>query len=106
MDSRDVQICNEIEQLLYSAAPHEAKIIVMQADLSDEDDHAQFAFDFVDGIGNESWFTGGANVNRQLLELLVEHRRFFVSKNQPRWKRCKFTVDVEADKYSLELKYE
>jgi len=106
MDSRDVQICNEIGQLLYSAAPEEAKIIVMQADLSDEDDHAQFAFDFVDGIGNESWFTGGANVNRQLLELLVEHRRFFVAKNQPRWKRCKFTVDVEAGKYSLELEYE
>ncbi len=40
MDSRDVQICNEIGQLLYSAAPDEAKIIVMQADLSDEDDRA------------------------------------------------------------------
>jgi hypothetical protein len=29
-----------------------------------------------------------------------------VSNNQPAWTRCDFTVNVDADKFSMELGYE
>ncbi|WP_185723046.1 hypothetical protein [Burkholderia anthina] len=47
MDSRDVDICKEIGQLLYDAAPAGSHSIVMRAQLADDDDQAKFEFDAV-----------------------------------------------------------
>lgn len=53
-----------------------------------------------------SWFTGGGVLNRSLLGLLVQHRDFFVSQNQPAWKVFSYTLDVEKGKFSLQLSYD
>ncbi|WJN78679.1 hypothetical protein OH687_17790 [Burkholderia anthina] len=37
---------------------------------------------------------------------MVEHRRFFVSQNQPKWKLFILVVDVNKGRFSLELKYD
>lgn len=56
MDSRDVDICKEIGQLLYDAAPAGSHSIVMRAQLADDDDQAKFEFDSVAENGDSSWF--------------------------------------------------
>ncbi len=106
MESRDIEICREIGQHLYDAAPKDARKIILRAKLSGEGDHAQFEFDYADKTGAISWFTGGGALNTKLLDLLAAHRAFFVSQNQPPWKQCVFTVDVETGKYSMELNYD
>ncbi|MBU9377642.1 hypothetical protein KTE28_25240 [Burkholderia multivorans] len=106
MDSRDVDICKEIGQLLYDAAPAGSHSIVMRARLAGDDDQAKFEFDAVAENGDSSWFLGSAGLNSRLLELLREHRRFFVSQNQPKWKLFIVVVDVDKGRFSLELKYD
>ncbi|MGA3944372.1 hypothetical protein ACI2VA_24845 [Ralstonia nicotianae] len=106
MESRDIEICKEIGQLIYDAAPDGAKKIFMRAELSAEGDHAKFEFDSIDSKGEASWFTGGGALNRSLLGLLVQHRDFFVSQNQPPWKAFSYTLDVEAGRFSLQLSYD
>ncbi|MEF2253415.1 hypothetical protein [Ralstonia solanacearum] len=106
MESRDIEICKEIGQLIYDAAPVGSTRIVMRAELAEEGDHAKFEFDAIDSKGNVSWFTGGGVLNRSLLGLLVRHRDFFVSQNQPAWKVFSYTLDVEKGKFSLQLSYD
>lgn len=106
MDGRDIEICKEIGQLIYDAAPVGSKNIVMRAELAEEGDHAKFEFDAIDSKGDVSWFTGGGVLNRSLLDLLVQHRDFFVSQNQPAWKVFSYTLDVEKGKFSLQLSYD
>jgi hypothetical protein len=83
MDSRDVDVCRQIGQLLYDAAPVRSRSIIMRAQLADDEDQAKFEFDAVAENGESSWFLGSASLNGKLLELLLEHRRFFLSRNQP-----------------------
>jgi len=106
MQSKDIEICREIGQLIYDVAPPGSHKIVMRAELSAEGDHAKFEFDSIDSEGRVSWFTGGGKLNKALLNLLVKHREFFVSQNQPLWKKFVFSVDVEKGKFSLELAYD
>ena len=106
MESRDIEICHEIGQRLYDAAPKDARKIIMRANLSEEGDHAQFEFDYADRKGDVAWFTGGGALNNRLLDLLVAHRAFFVSQKQPPWKSCTFTLNVETGKFTMDLKYD
>ncbi|UEP22969.1 hypothetical protein [Burkholderia ambifaria] len=106
MDSRDVDICKKMSRLLYDAAPAGSRSIVMRAQLAEDEDQAKFEFDAIAENGESSWFLGSASLNRKLLGLLVEHRRFFVSQNQPKWKSFALVVDVDKGRFSLDLKYD
>ncbi len=106
MESKDIEICREIGQLLHGAAPLWAKKIVLRVELSEPGDHAKFEFDAIDSKGGVSWFTGGGALNKSLLGLLVQHRVFFVSRNQPPWKVFSYTLDVEKGQFSLQLSYD
>ncbi|MEZ0190514.1 hypothetical protein AB9X41_14900 [Ralstonia solanacearum] len=92
--------------MIYDAAPVGSTRIVMRAELAEEGDHAKFEFDAIDSKGDVSWFTGGGVLNRYLLGLLVQHRDFFFSQNQPAWKVFSYTLDVEKGKFSLQLSYD
>jgi hypothetical protein len=106
MESRDSEIYREIGQLLYDAAPKDARNIIMRAKLSSEGDHAQLEFDYTNPAGATSWFTGGGALNTKLLDLLVALRDFFVSQNQPRWTQCEFTLDTQTGKFGMNFKYD
>ncbi|MHA6913330.1 hypothetical protein ACQUJO_09360 [Ralstonia pseudosolanacearum] len=106
MESKDIEICREVGQLLYDSAPDGAKKIVLRAEISTEGNHAKFEFDSIDSKGEASWFTGGGALNRSLLGLLVQHRDFFVSQNQPPWKTLSYTLDVEKGRFSIQISYD
>lgn len=106
MESRDAVICKEIGQLLYDIAPDSAKTIIMRAKLGPEGDVGEFEFDYLGKSGETKWFTAPGKTNAKLLKLLNEHRAFYVSQNQPLWKSCTYTVDIENDRFSIDLNYD
>jgi hypothetical protein len=92
-------------QLLADAAPASSRKVIMRAALSDEGDHACFEFDSVNEHGEICWFTGGAGLNAKLLQALVAHRAFWISQNQPPWKRYELSLDLGSGRFSLEIEY-
>ncbi|KAB8061116.1 hypothetical protein [Janthinobacterium violaceinigrum] len=105
MDSKDVEISKEIGQCLYDIAPEDAKTILMIAALSPEGDVSQFEFYSNNGI-NESEFSINDSDTMKLHYLAGAHQKFMVANKQPAWTRCEFTVNVDANKFSMELGYE
>lgn len=105
--SKDVEICREIGQILYEAAPDGAKKIAMKASLVPEGDVCTFEYDYVNSDGKNDWFLPSDGlVDQNLRKLLFIHREFFVSQNQPPWKVFLFSMDVDSGKFSLELSYD
>ena len=103
-------IYNDIGSLLVSAAPDNAATIIARAELSPEGDHCKCEFDYVDSTSGETnWFTAGAQASADLLDLLVELRKFFVdniSSQQPAfWHACEITVNVETLRITIDFKY-
>lgn len=105
MSSLDIEICNKIAQCLFDSSPEDPKKIIMLADLADEGDACQFEFDWINKEDEVNWFLPEGLTGKILIELLAAHRAFFVSSNQPAWKSCRFTVNVENGKFSMELFY-
>ena len=105
MESKDIEISNEIGKYLYHIAPDDASITLMIAALSPEGDVSQFEFYSNNGV-NESEFFIGDSDTMKLHYLVTAHQKFMVANNQPAWTRCEFTVNVEASKFSMELGYE
>jgi len=101
----DIEICGKIGQLLYDAAPEGAVTIIMRAELLGDGDVVKFQFDAIDETGKVSWFTSKGAVKAALHDLLLEHRAFFVSQNQPPWSACEFSLFVPSDRLSLKLHY-
>lgn len=78
----------------------------MRADLADEGDACQFEFDWVNKEDEVNWFSPEGLAGTILTELLASLRAYFLSSNQPAWKSCRFIVDVESGKFSMELFYD
>lgn len=66
MDSRDVEVCRQICQLLYDAAPVRSHSIIMRAQLADNEDQAKFEFDAAAENGESSCFMGSASLLARL----------------------------------------
>ena len=103
-------IYNDIGSVLIAAAPDSAAKIIARAELSPEGDHCKCEFDYVDSnSGETNWFTAGAQANADLLDLLVELRRFFVenvSSHRPSfWHACEIKADVEKLNITIDFKY-
>ena len=111
MASRDDELYSEIGRILFESAPENAQIILLDAELSPEDDHAKFLYDYVDTKGVKTWFLPGTPATDSLLlERLVELRKYFVANNltngKPAWHGCLVTVDLEKMKINLDHRYD
>ncbi|MDC9623074.1 hypothetical protein PSI22_15875 [Xenorhabdus sp. XENO-7] len=109
--SKENELYTRIGRSLYAAAPESAKIIVLEAELSAEDDHVKFMFDYVDELGNKSWFEpNSSQTDSELMDCLVELRKYYVENNltndHPAWHSCEVKLDVEQMKLNIEFKYE
>ncbi|PHM29424.1 hypothetical protein [Xenorhabdus innexi] len=108
--SLDDKIYAEMGQLLYNAAPDDAKKIIMDAKLSLDGNCCQFKYDYINDNNDKNWFLSDGLTNHQLRELLVSLRQFFVenihSEQPPHWSGCIVTVDVEKMKINVDFKYE
>ncbi len=109
--SLDDEIYSEIGQLLYNSAPDDAKLIVMDAELSNEGDSCHFNYDYINMNGEENWFLPEQGLTDQRLrELLVMLRTFFVenfkSQKKPFWHGCVVTLDVEKSEINIDFKYD
>ncbi|WP_241597604.1 hypothetical protein [Rosenbergiella epipactidis] len=111
MASRDDELYSEIGRILFESAPENAQIILLDAELSPEDDHAKFLYDYVDKKGVKTWFLPGTPATDSLLlERLVELRKYYVENNlnngKPTWHGCLVTVDLEKMKINLDYHYD
>ncbi|MHA6833278.1 hypothetical protein [Ralstonia pseudosolanacearum] len=107
MESRDIEICKEIGQILYDSAPDGVSKVLMKAELAPEGDVCKFEYDYSKENGESGWFLPeDGTVDQRLRELLVLHREFFVSQNQPPWKVFSYTLDVEKGRFSIQISYD
>ena len=104
------QLNNDIGQILFNIAPDRAKIIIMKAELSQEGDHCQCQFDYINESNDIKRFLGGARANYDMLNCLVELRKYCIDNNLtnglPAWVGCIVTVDIEKATIDIEFKYE
>ncbi|EKP4478779.1 hypothetical protein U5R87_004277 [Cronobacter dublinensis] len=96
---------------LYSAAPDNAKTVLLDAELSPESDHAMFSFDYIDNAGKKNWFTPeSAKTDSELMDCLVKLRHYYIENNltngRPAWHGCEVTLDVEKMKLSIDFRYD
>jgi hypothetical protein len=103
----DIDLCKEIGQCLYNAAPDDAKKIIMKAELSSSGDSCKFEYDYINQQGKEAWFLPeNGRTAHDLRVLLTQHRDFFVSQGETAWVSCEFIVDVEKGKFFMNLKHD
>lgn len=78
MESKDIEVCREIGQILYDAAPDDVSLVLMRAELAPEGDACKFEYDYSKENGESGWFLPeNGMVDQRLRELLVLHRVFF-----------------------------
>lgn len=109
--SLDDEIYKEIGQLLYNSAPDDAKLIIMDAELSPEGDSCRFNYDYINDNNEKKWFLPEDGLTDQRLrELLVSLREFFIenfkSKQKPFWHGCIAKLDIEKSEINIEFKYD
>lgn len=109
--SLDDEIYKEIGQLLYNSAPDDAKLIIMDAELSPEGDSCRFNYDYINDNNEKKWFLPEDGLTDQRLrELLVSLREFFIenfkSKQKPFWHGCIVKLDIEKSEINIEFKYD
>ncbi|WP_225816018.1 hypothetical protein [Photorhabdus antumapuensis] len=107
----DDELYSEIGRILYEAAPDDAQRILLDVELSPENDHAKFLYDYVDESGCKKWFLPlSPKTDRDLIENLAMLRKHYVENNltsgRPVWYGCVVTVDLENMKIRIEFKYE
>ncbi|MER2475088.1 hypothetical protein ABR965_22765, partial [Photorhabdus laumondii] len=110
MGTTDDEIYSRIGKVLYEAAPENAIKIFLDAELSPENDHAKFLFDYVDNLGEKKWFVPNSpDVDGKLIETLVELRKYYIENNLtnglPAWSGCEITVDLDKMKINIDFKY-
>ncbi|ELV2766839.1 hypothetical protein ACM94E_000984 [Enterobacter cloacae] len=106
----DDEIYKEIGQLLYNSAPGDAKLVIMEAELSPEGDSCHFNYDYINEKNEKNWFLPEDGVTDQRLrELLVLLRRFFIenfkSKEKPFWHGCIAKLDIPKSEITIDFKY-
>lgn len=103
-------IYKDIGTILFSIAPDVAKKIIMRAELSPEDDHCEYEYDYIDEENKTNWITAGGRTNTDMLRLLVELRSLYVQHNltngRPGWHGCEVMFDIEKIKLSINFHYE
>lgn len=106
----DKAIYNDIGQILFNIAPENSKQIIMSAELSPENDHCRYQYDYIDKFGEKKQFTGGGRAGGDILDCLVKLRKFYIENNltngKPIWHGCEVIVDLEKNKIHVDFKYD
>lgn len=108
--SLDDDIYQGIGEILAAIAPPDADVVLVEAELSSEDDHCKFLFDYISPSGAKQWFLpNSAEVDSDLLDLFVRLRSFFelndlYAAGKP-WKCCVVELSLRSMKIKIEFKY-
>ncbi|CNJ74408.1 hypothetical protein [Yersinia aldovae] len=97
--------------VLYNEAPEKAKVILLNAELSPENDHAKLLFDYVDNEGNKDWFSPeNPQTDSELMDCLIQLRNYYVENDltngRPAWRSCEVKLNVENMKLSIDFQYD
>ncbi|MEB2187250.1 hypothetical protein VDS18_15295 [Xanthomonas campestris pv. campestris] len=104
----DQDLYEKIGQLLINAGPDGACEIIVRAELFDEDDGGRYEFDYVGATGGVHWFDPDGRAVRDLTELLVKLRKYFLSSNlggDKMWTRCVINLGVKSNKLAVNFFY-
>ncbi|WP_111454435.1 hypothetical protein [Pseudomonas sp. URMO17WK12:I6] len=101
----------QLGHILLDTSPAIAMKVIVEAELSPENDHCQFLFDYVDEDGKQDWFSPvSAQVDSELFDCLVELRKIYIQNGItggcPIWSGCVITLDVAVSKLAVEFKYD
>jgi hypothetical protein len=104
------EIYRRIGQILIDTAPDSATAVIVEAELSAEDDHCKLLFDYIDGTGEKDWFSPGSpEVDVGIHKSLIALRKLYKAQNMiaalPVWNACEVTLDVVLGKLKIDLKY-
>ncbi|MBB2802810.1 hypothetical protein XarbCFBP7604_09190 [Xanthomonas arboricola] len=105
----DQDLYEKIGQLLINAGPDGACEIIVRAELFDENDGGRYEFDYVGVTGEVHWFEPDGRAVRDLTELLVKLRKYFLSSNLVGgkvWTRCVINLVVKSNKLAVKFFYE
>ncbi|WP_312310813.1 hypothetical protein [Atlantibacter sp.] len=111
MSARDDELYSDIGRILYESAPEDARKIFLDAELSYENDHAKFLYDYINKDGQKKWFLPGTPATDSLLlEKIVELKYYYLehglTNGRPAWHGCLVTVDLEEMKVNLDYRYD
>jgi hypothetical protein len=105
----DQEIYQEIGQLLMDAGPSNAQELLVKAELFSDGDGGRYEFDYVDRSGVLNWFDPDGRAVRNLTDLLVELREYFLVNNLASgldpWTGCKISLVVDKMKFGIEFIY-
>ncbi|KTB56531.1 hypothetical protein AO067_02985 [Pseudomonas viridiflava ICMP 13104] len=105
----DSEIYNDMGAVLVAIAPKDACKVIMRAKLSEELDTCSYEYDYIDDHGKSAWLTAGGRANTDMLDLLVELRKWYI-KNKltadlPAWNGCEVTLDLANEKLGIDFTY-
>ncbi|KTB89715.1 hypothetical protein AO073_27260 [Pseudomonas syringae ICMP 11293] len=107
----DDEIYRGIGEILVAIAPADAQEIILDAELSLENDHCKLLFDYIGENGEKKWFLPEtARVDSDLFDLLVKMRVFFEAnklymEGKP-WTGCIVRLSLDAMKIEIDFKYD
>ncbi|MFJ5236287.1 hypothetical protein ACIP86_06075 [Pseudomonas neuropathica] len=104
------EIYRQIGQILIDTAPDTASVVIVEAELSPEDDHCKLLFDYIDGNGEKDWFSPGSpEVDVGIHENLIALRNLYKAQNMtsglPVWNSCVITLDTVLGKLKIDFNY-
>jgi len=105
------EIYRRIGQVLVDEAPESAMTVIVDAELSPEDDHCQLLFDYVDGKGERDWFSpGGVEIDGIVMNSLVALRKLQIEQNLTAgllpWNACVIVMDIAGGKLKIDFRYD
>jgi|APAra7269097138_1048543.scaffolds.fasta_scaffold58708_1 hypothetical protein len=105
------KIYQRLGQLLVDEAPESAMRVIVDVELSPEDDHCQLLFDYVDGKGERDWFSpSSGEVDRIVMNSLVALRKLHRAQNLtaglPAWNACEIAMDIVGGKLKIDFRYD
>ncbi|WP_192563926.1 hypothetical protein [Pseudomonas gozinkensis] len=105
------EIYRRIGQLLMDEAPESAVTVIVDAELSPEDDHCRLLFDYVDGEGERDWFSPSSGevdgiVMNSLVALGKLHKAQNLTAGLPAWNACEIAMDIVGGKLKIDFRYD
>lgn len=104
------RIYHSLGQLLLSITPPDARKTIVEAELTDENDHCRLLYDYITSDDKKQWFLPpSATFDGEIFDLLVELRKIFELNNlypegRP-WRACVITLDRLNTQIHIDFNY-